>query len=714
MEPTEIVISANLPQSHEKFKNIFDLLDAAVQYPSNEILRFVQAIFPEDLFGSVDQVLKERALFKGRDLYYYPGNIGNSYLWTHPFSGSKAKRIKGWLHFLKKGATQLKKDEYFFEHYHYEILSNFIRNYFPLLKGNSNYRKAFESKHSETIYFFEQSEREPFRIFIVNGLLCKLCFENDTVLMRAVNTDRDVETMCVLNCKGELYVMEKIPNLHQHSTITASHPVIFAGFIQISDGKIKKVINHSGHYLPTYTATRNFACYLHERNCDLADVTFEVKNRVATGLEEKAFKVDQFTSRQILANYKLKGFFIDRFPGFGQPFHHFPLSIIKTTLNYLANSDLEKIIASESKVDERCCPWYLSTIKEKFCFWSKAILYEREQEEKSKEHVFPELSERFRSALKATFFMTKDRVVKISKIKAGLSQFAEIYKVESDGEAYIVRMIDSKSSNQSAKVQEVYANLYASEMKVAPKIHYFNSENGVIVMDFITDHRAWMSSVSRFSLNQLSQMLKKMSSVSVGAPFKIKSFNMEKYCGITQTRSEFYARLVERYRKLDAELVEENATTLVNGELNPYNILFDGNRFWLIDFECSRRCSNFYDLATILLFNGITGEQELTIVSNFCKTITPELLQLYFKVKELVCLSYSILGIAVLRVPFRTLSQSEIAEIIPYQGIKYERDISGGSEGLLFNSMAFYKAADEAVQRREEIEETVRILASKK
>lgn len=254
-----------------KSYSVYELLDFACEnkeiissYPS--ICSFLQMVFPEDLYGNMNHFIAERALFREKNQYYIPGNIGNEYYWVK-VSPTESSRHK-------------------IQRYYCQNLSNFPyrRNVYTL---DSNYLAETQAhflnqeksnseivSHYQTVKYFNREEREECRVFIIPkyGRIGKLGPSEG--VFAYLNADNiEYTDMVVLTTEGELYTATKERYHIQHSSFTGAGPVLFAGYWHVVDGVIRSITTNSGHYRTTMENLFYFLGFLESRGYRVDDIS---------------------------------------------------------------------------------------------------------------------------------------------------------------------------------------------------------------------------------------------------------------------------------------------------------------------------------------------------------------------------------------------------------------------------------------------------------
>lgn len=130
----------------------------------------------------------------------------------------------------------------------------------------------------EVVTYLTESEREQFRVNVVDGLLS--C-EDGTLLDTGACT-ADNEWIFVLSAADQvLYAHRKetkqIPRFH-HTSFLAAEPVQVAGQLEVREGRLQSINLHSGHYRPREDRDLlSFLDVLEENGVDLATIRVDVQ-----------------------------------------------------------------------------------------------------------------------------------------------------------------------------------------------------------------------------------------------------------------------------------------------------------------------------------------------------------------------------------------------------------------------------------------------------
>lgn len=211
----------------------------------------------------------------------------------------------------------------------------------------------------------------------------------------------------------------------------------------------------------------------------------------------------------------------------------------------------------------------------------------------------------------------------VKLLSGGLSG-AQIFKIRVGGIAYLLRLeVERDGFRDPARAYECMR--IAAAGLLAPRVRYANAEDGVAIMDFV-DERP-LSLEYRGSHDDLVvEVAQTVRALHGGTPFPPLVDYLD---GIDALIAQFQARglvapeamgellalhgrLRAGYRTAPGDLVASH------NDLNPRNILYDGARLWLVDWESAFLADRYVDLACLAnLFAQAPADEELLLATYF-------------------------------------------------------------------------------------------------
>lgn len=221
-------------------------------------------------------------------------------------------------------------------------------------------------------------------------------------------------------------------------------------------------------------------------------------------------------------------------------------------------------------------------------------------------------------ALKESFGTAK--VGSIERITVGASA-AGVFKVEVEGAEYLLRIEGASDGFRDPRRQYVCLRI-ASDAGLAPQLFYANAEHGIAITAFVPSKPVPASSARREFLSMIANAVKHLHETPLfpvlvdyldGVGSLIRSC---KATGIlpAEAMEDFFERYEElsvAYRGAGAELVSSH------NDLNSGNVIFSGDRLWLVDWEAAFAADRYVDLAATANFFAKNDEEIEVILETY-------------------------------------------------------------------------------------------------
>lgn len=225
-----------------------------------------------------------------------------------------------------------------------------------------------------------------------------------------------------------------------------------------------------------------------------------------------------------------------------------------------------------------------------------------------------------RAALPPEHFTLLDEAIKdrfkqswqaLERLSQGLSG-AVLYKLEIGEKVYIARLSDPNDPHQNLE-REFAAMQLAAKEEIAPQVYYANSQTGLVLMDYI-EPASFSAAAFREAgrVECFAQMLRK---VHEGEPFLADSSMFEKveaiYALLPEDLQEgdLFRQGLALKQRLEPLLSDSADLKPCHCDINPTNVLWDGKRFWLIDWGLASEQNFYFDLACWVNFFGFYSER---------------------------------------------------------------------------------------------------------
>jgi aminoglycoside phosphotransferase (APT) family kinase protein len=194
-------------------------------------------------------------------------------------------------------------------------------------------------------------------------------------------------------------------------------------------------------------------------------------------------------------------------------------------------------------------------------------------------------------------------VIDVRPVTGGVSG-AAVFLVEAGGRRFVLRMEGPASPLRNP---HQYGSMrFAAEAGIAPRIHYLDADDRVVMMDFIEDRPLEAYPGGSLGLAQaVGAMLKQLQALPLFSSFMDYPDIVDRLwahvCktglfadGVLDAASQRLADIREAY------VLEPEKYLSSHNDILPRNLLFDGKRLWLIDWENAFRNDPLVDLATVL------------------------------------------------------------------------------------------------------------------
>lgn len=260
-------------------------------------------------------------------------------------------------------------------------------------------------------------------------------------------------------------------------------------------------------------------------------------------------------------------------------------------------------------------------------------------------------------ALREAFGVTDFEEIRL--MTAGLSS-ALVFRIVVRGHPYLLRVITRTDANTDPTRQFTCLKI-AAEAGVTPRVWYTSIEDRVAIMDFVEarafpiTERVVRLAVTLRALHALSPFPKLVNDYDTAPTFLlrssalkesfIQSFQAAKVLPDSETEEllQLYTRVASVYPHSVSDLVSSH------NDLKPENVLFDGARLWLVDWEAAFLNDRYSDLAVGANFVVTSdAEEEVYLRTYFGEAAGEYRLARFHLMRQLVhmfyAMAFSLLG----------------------------------------------------------------------
>ncbi len=220
-------------------------------------------------------------------------------------------------------------------------------------------------------------------------------------------------------------------------------------------------------------------------------------------------------------------------------------------------------------------------------------------------------------ALAATFSKS---LSSIEVVSGGLS--ALVFKIGVDGRFYILRIVREVNHLTDPKRQYFCMNL-AADAGITPRVLYEDMDDGVSISEFITTKQMQENyKLPAPRVLQFADVIKSIHALPLfpklvnfldgidGFIERLKSFHFISESAFAEHFAG-YAQIQKVYPRYDEDVVSSH------NDLNPNNVLFDGEKIWIIDWEAAFQNDRYVDLAIVANFYSLDEAQEEVFLRHY-------------------------------------------------------------------------------------------------
>lgn len=196
---------------------------------------------------------------------------------------------------------------------------------------------------------------------------------------------------------------------------------------------------------------------------------------------------------------------------------------------------------------------------------------------------------------------------------AGGATSASVFRVETGRRRYLLRVEGEPSPLRNP---HQYGSMrIAAEAGIAPQIHYIDEAGRVAVIDFVEQQPLGAyPGGPRMLARALGELLSRVQATPIFPVFVNYPDIVARLFAHVRRTGLFAAGLLDAHverLELLREAYDAGATALVSSHNDPVpnNILFDGRRLWMIDWESAYRNDPLVDVAIVL--DGLARSSEL-------------------------------------------------------------------------------------------------------
>ena len=258
----------------------------------------------------------------------------------------------------------------------------------------------------------------------------------------------------------------------------------------------------------------------------------------------------------------------------------------------------------------------------------------------------------------------------VSLLSGGLSG-VPVCKISVNQKFYVVKLDELSDTNFN--LVRNYALLeHVSKQGIAPPVYFTDAEHGVILMKYIDVKPRPPATLE--SVKQFAYLLRKLHDGTSFSPWKSK-FEILDYFYQQLTPEHQASSLIKtgirEVKRLHTYLSDPADMRPCHCDLNPNNLLFDGQKYYLVDWQAASPQSFYFDLASSANFFYFYSEEwcQLFLKEYFGRSTHRDENEKFKLMRKFTHIYYGIVFIALpllKNIQLSPLSEQEIASLPSY------------------------------------------------
>jgi aminoglycoside phosphotransferase (APT) family kinase protein len=272
----------------------------------------------------------------------------------------------------------------------------------------------------------------------------------------------------------------------------------------------------------------------------------------------------------------------------------------------------------------------------------------------------------------------------LTRIAAGLSG-AGIYRVEAAGQSFVLK-VASEVENDADWHRALHIQRLAADAGLAPRIVHVDEARRAVLTSFVAD-RSFMAfyrdpRTHEAALTQLGRTVRRIHALPIPADARMR----EPREFLLQIWNDFltgfvlpdFARDALQRVLAEAPPPREGARVLGHNDLNPSNLVYDGQAILILDWATAGLTEAFFDLATLSVFLRMDEGTCLRLLSAYDGGRFVELPARFFYTRRLVAVLAGTMQMYVARQLKHTgATGAETLDSTPSLGEFYQRMMAG-------------------------------------
>lgn len=230
----------------------------------------------------------------------------------------------------------------------------------------------------------------------------------------------------------------------------------------------------------------------------------------------------------------------------------------------------------------------------------------------------------------------------ITRIAAGMSG-AGVYRVEAGGQAYVLK-IAGENETEADWRRALHVQRLAADAGLAPRLIHVDEARRAVVNAFVVDRSLFAfyrdPRTHEAALNLLGRTVRRIHALPLSAEMHGRDpleFLTQVWNGFIAgyTIPDFARDAIQRVLD-EAPPPSDRPKILGHNDVNPTNLVYDGEAILLLDWATAAPADAFYDLATIAVFLRMDEGTCLRLLSAYENSPVTELPKRFLYIRRLV------------------------------------------------------------------------------
>lgn len=202
----------------------------------------------------------------------------------------------------------------------------------------------------------------------------------------------------------------------------------------------------------------------------------------------------------------------------------------------------------------------------------------------------------------------------IARVAAGLSG-AGVYRVDAAGQTFVLK-ISSDAEPLGAWRHRLHIRQLAAHESIAPRVIHVDEDRRAVLSDFVVDRSFpalyWNPETHEAAFGLLARTLRRLHEIPLPpetVPGDPRDFLASFWPNVAANMPvpEFVSDAVRRVL-VEEPPPRERAVVLSHNDVNPTNLVYDGENLLLLDWDTAGANDPYYDLAAISVFLRMNEE----------------------------------------------------------------------------------------------------------